>query len=124
MRYFLAVILSLSCYTASADVYVATSKTGEIYSLSSYKDAVLPSGYTVVKVPGDINQLGLSRDVSFYKFENGKFVIDAKKVKAVDDAAISAEKEKQKKESDKISAINKLKALGLNDNEILALIGK
>lgn len=53
-------------------------------------------------------------DRAFWKFQGGKVIVDNTKKKESDDA-------KTKKSSDKTSAITKLKATGLTDEELLAL---
>lgn len=124
MRYFLAVILSLWCYTASADVYVITAQDKSVYSISEADDAVLPVGYTKDVIKGkDIKSLMLSDDTSVYNYNGKKFTLDDKKVskknKDLQDASIAREAKKSAKESAKL----KLKTLGLTDEEISALGG-
>lgn len=106
-----------------ADVWVV-HKDGVVYSLSEMNDAVVPSGYKVEILKGGIEDLALSRPLDEYKFNGKKFTVDASKIKAKEDAQLALEQAKTLKVQKKQSAINKLKAVGLDESEISALIGK
>jgi hypothetical protein len=107
-----------------ADVYVVTAPDKSIYSLSEQNDAVVPSGYSVDIIKGKmIQDLMLGDDMTLYNYNGKKFTLDDKKVakknKDLQDASIAREANKAKKESAKA----KLKAIGLDDSEIEAIIG-
>ena len=122
----LFLLIFLFTVPAYADVYVITSPTGEIHSLSERKDAVIPSGYSEDIIKNKtIADLALDQDVTDYKYNGKKFSIDTKKVA-----------DRRKKEADQQtadndrkaaneSAIMKLKTVaGLIDTEIAALLGR
>lgn len=106
-----------------ADVWVVHDK-GKVHSLSEANDAVVPQGCSVDVIKGKmIPDLGLTRPVDEYKFDNKAFKPDTAVIKAKEDALVASEKAKADKERDRQSAVDKLKALGLTDAEIQALIG-
>lgn len=118
-------ILLLICTPVMADVYVITDKTDAVYSISERNDAVIPSGYTETVIKNKmIGDLPIDGDVSLYKFKGNKFSLDGKKVadktKRETDQALEVESRKVARQS----AIEKLKAIGLSESEISALIGR
>lgn len=126
MKNILLIIIFLALSNlAFADVYVITDSIGSIYSLSEQDDAVLPVGYSKDIIRGkNISDLALDSDVSIYKYSSGKFSIDTKKVAEKRQKEADIQKAKDDAETAKKSAMDKLKKLGLADNEISALIGK
>ena len=119
---FLIVLISS---TAFADVYVITSPDSSVYSISEEDDAVVPAGYIkdVIK-DKSIQSLSLGNNSSLYTYSGKKFTLDGEKVammnKKTQDAAIAIEADKLAEQSAK----DKLRALGLTQNEISALRGK
>lgn len=123
MKYLLALFVIIPT-VASADVFVVTAPDKSVYSLSESDDAVVPNGYTKQVITNkSIEMLALGDDTTIYNFNGKKFILDdakvAKKNSQMQSAAIERENTKKVKES----AIGKLKALGLSDEEITALIG-
>jgi len=122
MRYLL-VILMLIPTVAMADVYVITTPTHSVYSLSEANDAVLPQGYTKDIIKGrSIASFALNPMTSLYDYTNGSFTLNQDRVaekNASDQAAVQA---KADEVAAKASAMAKLKALGLTDQEIGSLV--
>lgn len=125
MKNILLIITLLFTVPAYADVYVITSPTGEIHSLSERQDAVIPPGYSEDIIKNKtIADLALDQDVTDYKYNGKKFSIDTKRVsdKRKKEAELQAEIEDRK--SARKSGIEKLKTLGLTDAEISAIVGR
>jgi hypothetical protein len=125
MKNILLILMLAICTPALADVYVITDKDGGIYSISEQDDAVLPAGYSKDIIKGKmIGDLALDGDLSLYKFNGKKFTIDTNKVaeRRKQDADLAQSIEDNK--NARVTAIGKLKTLGLTDLEISALMGK
>ena len=121
MSYFLALFLLIPT-VAMADVYVVTAPDKSVYSVSEANDAVIPTGYSLDVIKGKgIRDLMLD-DISLYSYQGKKFNLDDKKVvkknKDAQDAAIA----RQAQVDAKVSAIAKLKALGLSDAEVGSIV--
>lgn len=114
--------LLLMCGIARADVYVITAKDNSIYSISEADDAVIPIGYNKNIIKGTISNLPISGDVKLYNFSNGTFVLNPDKIKAKNIEEQSNINSENDEKNNKASAIAKLKKIGLNDDEIGALI--
>ena len=116
--------LILMCGQAVADVYVVTAPDKSVASLSALDDAVVPAGYekTVLKNKSIADLPFSMGEEKMYDFNNGAFKLNAKKVqdknKAENDAILDAEKYN----NNKVSAINKLKGLGLTDDELKTIL--
>ena len=123
-KLFLAAMVLFFSEASYADVYVVTAPDKSVYSVSEQNDAVIPQGYSVKRINGSIAQLGLVRDPSFYKFEGNRFNADVQKIKAVDDAIIASQRELEAQKALRQSAINKLKSIGLSEEEISSLISQ
>lgn len=107
---------------AYADVYVITDSNGSIYSLSEQDDAVIPDGYSKDVIRGrSIPELALDSDISTYKYLGKKFIIDTKKVAEKRQKEADMAKVKEDAMTARSSAIGKLKALGLTNDEIKAI---
>lgn len=123
---FILIFLLLMIQVVEADVYVITAPDKSVFSLSEQDDAVVPDGYKKNIVKNKmIKDLTFSMgEEKLYDFNGGSFTLNSKKVqdknKEINDAILLD----QTRESDKISAINKLKVLGLTDAEISALTGR
>jgi len=124
MKYLLALLMIIPT-AVMADVYVVTAPDKTIYSLSEADDAVIPAGYTkdIIKGKG-IADLALDNDTTLYVYNGKKFTLDDKKVakknKDLQDVSIAREAKKAKKQSAK----DKLIALGLDADEVKALINE
>lgn len=123
MRHLLAMFLII-CTPVMADVYVVTAPDKTVYSISDQNDAVVPSGYSVTMLKGTIADLALSRPQDEYTFQGGKFKVDAAKVKAKEDAQLKEDQKKAAVVAARSSAVEKLKVLGLTEDEISALTGR
>lgn len=119
MRIFLALLILLVARFCFADTYIITKPDKSVYSISNQDDAVVPQGYDkhVVK-DKDPKDFNIGTDTTLYDYKNGAFVVNGqralKKQQDAQDEAVKAEKIT----NDKKSAIEKLKALGLTDDEI------
>ena len=120
-KYALSMMFLLISGLVYADVWVVTAPDKSVYSISSQNDAVVPAGYTVEVLKGSIEDLALTRPVDEYQFTGKKFKVDAAKVKAKEDKQLEADTKINEKKAKRKSAIDKLKALGLLDDEITAL---
>lgn len=123
--FYILLLLMISGFSsaAHADVYVITAPDKSVYSISEQDDAVVPNGYKKSVLPGKkIQDLTVSMgEEKMYDFNGSKFTLNAAKVTEKNKAEEDAIKEKQKLDSDRLSAITKLKGLGLTDDEIKAL---
>lgn len=109
---------------AQADVYVVTAPDKSVYSISEQNDAVIPSGYSSSVIKNkQIKDLTVTMgDEKLYDFNGSKFTLNTAKVNAKNKAEADAIAAENKKNTDKNSAITKLKTLGLNDDEINAIL--
>lgn len=119
----LVVAVFISSGLSYADVYVM-HKGEEIIGLSEQKDMVLQPGAEITVIKGTLSDVSLSRPLDEYKFQSKKFKVDATKVKAKEDAQLAEDQKKANKAVKKQSAIDKLKALGLTEDEINAISNK
>lgn len=106
-----------------ADVFVITnSQTNEVISAINKDEAVLEPGETKAILKGvNIEDLSLQRHPTDYVLQGNQFKINAKKIVAEDAKKVSIEATNQTFAANKASAISKLKALGLTDDELLAI---
>jgi hypothetical protein len=123
MKYILALMLLIPTI-AVADVWVVTTPEKAVYSISEANDAVVPSGYAVKVLPGTIADLSLNRSQDEYIFDGSKFKPDSKKIKAKEDAVLEAENKANDKKAKRKSAKDKLKALGLTEDEVQSIVGE
>ncbi len=66
---------------AYSDVYLVVDKsTREIISISSKDDAVVESGKEKIVLPGERRDIELQHDIQYYKYDNGRFVLNVKKM--------------------------------------------
>lgn len=87
---------------ANAKVYIIYNKeTSEVYSVSEKNDTVVPEGYVLVEEKGNIKQLGLSKNPSYYTYENGDFIVNNDKLN--EDLAAQEKYEKKQEELKKIN---------------------
>lgn len=108
-----------------ADVIVITDNEGSVYSVSENDDTVIPSGYRKTIVKGKMSDVVPStRPIDEYSFDGKKFKVDAQSVKAKEDKQLEHEQKVEAKKAKKQSAKDKLKALGLTDDEVNILTEK
>lgn len=110
----------MSSVLSYADVWVVHND-GKVYSLSEQNDAVVPKGYKVDILKGSIGDLALSRPIDEYIFDGKNFKVNAKAVKAKEDKQLERDQEIEARKAKKKSAEDKLKALGLTDDEVNVL---
>jgi hypothetical protein len=82
MRYFILLVLSLMIFSGvcSADIIVIYEKnTGEIYTVSSKDDTVVPNGYEKKTIKGDLSDFTDDNPVN-YKFKDNKFIKNIDKI--------------------------------------------
>lgn len=124
MKYLCFLVALLIITPCFADVIVISDSKGNIYTISEKDDTVVPDGFSKSIISGKtINDLGLIHAPDMYSFSNGKIKLDNKKIadkvaKEEADAVKQAEKEAKKE-----VARLKLKDLGLEEEEINALLG-
>lgn len=106
---------------ASADVYVLTDSTMAVKGLSEQNDIVVPSGYKITVIKGNISNLPITGDSSMYNFIGGAFTLNTAKIQSKNKLEQDNILAEQTKENNKSSAITKLKTLGLTDDEIKAI---
>jgi hypothetical protein len=106
-----------------AEVYIM-HKGEKPIGFSEQNDMVLEPGAEITILKGTLADLSLSRPLEDYKFTGKKFKVDSKVVKAKEDKQLELDQKKANKAAKKQSAIDKLKVLGLTDQEVDALIGK
>ncbi len=106
---------------ATADVYVLTDANNSVVGLSEQNDMVVPAGSKVNKVSGNISNLPINGDVTMYNFNKGSFSLDKGKVQKQQKQQQDDISAQTAKAAIKVSAIGKLKALGLTEDEIGAL---
>lgn len=125
MRYLLIMVALFIATPVFADVYVVTAQDKSIYSISERDDAVVPAGYSKDVIVGkSISGLAIEEDVSLYTYSNKKFSLNAQKVSKKNSDLQAEILLKEQKDSAKVSAVNKLKALGLTDDEIQSISGR
>ena len=122
MKFILFIILFIPS-VAFADVYVM-HKGDEIVGLSQQNDMVLEPGAEITILNGTLEDLSLSRPLDEYKFSSKKFKVNAQAVKAKDDAQLDVETKVNAKKAKRKAAKDKLKALGLSDDDVDALFEK
>jgi len=118
------VLLLVLCITtpAMADVYIMHKGETPI-GFSEQNDMVLQPGCEITILKGTLADLSLSRPLDEYKFTGKKFKVDAQKIKAKEDAVLDSENKAIEKKAKRKSAKDKLKALGLDEQEIDAITG-
>ncbi len=114
--------LLLFCSVANADVYILTDSNNSVIGLSEQNDMVVPSGYKISVVKGNIDNLPINGDPTLYNFDKGYFTLDKVKVQTQQSKQQSDIATQTAKSNMKNSAINKLKNLGLTDDEITSLL--
>jgi hypothetical protein len=105
-----------------ADVYIMHKGETPI-GFSEQNDMVLQPGCEITILKGTLADLSLSRPLDEYKFTGKKFKVDAQKIKAKEDAVLDSENKAIEKKAKRKSAKDKLKALGLDEQEIDAITG-
>lgn len=114
-------ILLLMVSTVNADTKIYYDKnTKEVHFIAEDKDEVVLSAEDKVRMEVAIvkHYPELDRSLNYYKFNGKDVVLNSKKIS---DENTAKEKAEDKKNRDRQSAIDKLKALGLTDDEVGAL---
>ena len=74
-------ILCMFTYSAMADVFlIYDTSTKEVYSASEKNDTLIPDGNEIIKLKGTIKGLGLSKNLVYYKYLDGEFIVNNKKI--------------------------------------------
>lgn len=80
MRSLIFILFLLTAQIAHATVYVVyNDSTKEVLSISPVDDAVVPAGYSKKALDISIDQVRLDQSLSYYKFQNNRFVLDTNK---------------------------------------------
>lgn len=115
-------ILLLLTGIANADVYVLTDTNNNVIGLSDQNDMVIPKGDKVIILKNQIiNNLPITGDPTMYTLNGNSFVLNTDKVKSKQAADAQAIADQTARDNAKASAIAKLKAVGLTDDEIKAI---
>lgn len=121
--FFIMIILCFVCSHSFAEKVYFKKDTGEVVFTASCKDVVVINDSNISFV--DIKNLGdIDGQISDYKVSGNRIVLDNKKI---NDRNTKIEKAFEKEESKKImrkSAEDKLKALGLTEDDVKALFEK
>ena len=121
----LFMIFLLFPFMAHSEVIIITDKEGVIYSVSENDDTIIPAEYKKTVIKGKMAEVVPdSRSLDEYSFDGKKFKVDAKSVKAKEDKQLEQEQKIEERKAKKQSAVNKLKVLGLTEEEIAAFAGK
>lgn len=118
----LVMALFISSGLSHADVYIM-HKGDQPIGFSEQDDMVLQPGAEITILKGTLADLSLSRPLDEYKFTGKKFKVDAQAVKAKEDKLLDQEQKINAKKAKKQSAKDKLKALGLDEQEVEELVG-
>lgn len=127
MRILFIVLIGLLCtQIANADVLVYADKNSKEVLFITEEDSVILSEDDKVKIeltvlPHDIAFYELTEAYEDYKFSNGKFTLNTKKISDKEAEKAQQELDKAKQLEDIISAKEKLEALGLTRAECDAL---
>lgn len=77
------------CSVAQADVYVTyDNKTNEVIDFAPDLDLVMQKGWTREALKGDLIDYPLSHHATYYKYKDGRFIMNVKKMS---DEAIAEE---------------------------------
>lgn len=106
-----------------ADVYIMHKGETPI-GFSEQNDMVLEPGAEITVLKGTLADLSLSRPLDEYKFTGKKLKVNADAVKAKEDKQLEQEQKINAKKAKKQSAKDKLKALGLDEDDLQALFEK
>lgn len=110
---------------AQADNIYYNKSTGQVMSITSDKMVLSADDQKVIvssALPKNFDINTLSKPLSYYNYDGKNMTLNTAMVIADDNAAVALAKDKQDKNTARASAIGKLKALGLTDNEIKALM--
>lgn len=119
----LVMALFVSIGLSHADVYIM-HKGDQPIGFSEQNDMVLEPGAEITILKGTLADLSLSRPLDEYKFTGKKFKVDAQAVKAKEDKQLEQEQKIEAKKAKKKAAKDKLKAVGLTEDELSALFEK
>ena len=95
------IMICLLMGVVHAESYLIVDKnTNEILSLSPEDDAQLPNdNYTKIIIKDNYWDIDLDEQVNMYKFKNGKFI---KNIKKISDKEIEKEKAEEKNKEEKL----------------------
>lgn len=120
----IALVLSLVCFPAFADVIVIADSTGKVYTMSEEDDTEVPAGYTKSVIRGKtIETLELTQSPDMYDFKGDRFKLNTARVKDREDKEKQAALAEEEANAARVAARSKLAALGLSDAEIDAISG-
>ena len=93
-------IIGVIRHFAHADSYlVVDRKTQEVKSLSPEQDCVIEEGWQEVVIPSEFKEIELQYHPTFYKWKNGKFIVNIKKIS---DVELAIEDQKSRREENKL----------------------
>lgn len=120
---FTVCVLLVSVNIANAETYIQY-KGDSIIGMSSKDDMVADKGASIKIIAEDMDNLGITRDLSFYKLKGNKIVLDSKSVVDYEEVLVSEEKVRQGKAESKVALREKIKtSLSLTDAELDILLG-
>lgn len=116
--------LVLTVNIAQADVYVLTAPDKSVQGLSEQDDMVVPDSYTKSVIKNkNISDLPINLgEEKMYDFDGSKFKLNSIKVEEKNRIERQSILDNKKRSEDRVSAINKLKGLGLTDDEAVLII--
>lgn len=91
MKIIIFVLLLSVASVSYADIYVLTNAKGEVISVSDNDNAVVEKGMEKKVLPGNVKELGLTRDVKDYKLIGKTFIQDNDKISARENKRIKEE---------------------------------
>lgn len=117
------IILLLTSNAFSNEVYY-NKDTGEILTITNDNVKLSDADSKVIihkKLPDNFDIRTLSKSLSYYKYDGKKIDLNSEKILEEENSAIREINRLNKEKIDKQSAINKLKNLGLTEDEIAAI---
>ena len=111
-KLFISIVLVFSIQAVNADVYLTYDmNTKEVKDFSPIDDCVVQSGWKKITLQGKLHHYPLSYHPTYYKYENGQFVVNIQKLS--DEAIVQQEKEEIKEEVKEIA--QKMKAMAIDE---------
>lgn len=117
------ILLLLTSNVFSNEIYY-NKNTGEILTITKENVYLSETDSKFIvhrKLPDNFDVKTLPKSLNYYKYDGNKIELNLDKISAEEDNAIVERSRLNKEKSDRQSAINKLKGLGLTENEIESL---
>lgn len=108
-----------------ADQIFYNKNTGEILTISKDVVVLSDSDKSIIvsnKLPDNFDIKTLPKELRYYTYDGKDIKLNTKKISYEENAQVAADQAKQKTDTDKASAVGKLKGLGLSDDEVKVII--